>query len=332
MRKFIGLTAMTVLAACAGNAPKDYVKGVVTDATMETVTVVSEAGDTLSFSTLDADRSQASGVRTGDTLELFFKGRYRTGMEAQKIVRRAAEPLVGGQRDEHGCLTSAGYIWSEARQDCIRLFESGLCLEATDGGRHVMYVLFSPDSLKAELFHTGKLEKSILLDRHTLPSGAHVWNVEDDDTYNLRYANGAWSVERRGKRLFGQTVYTDDSQLGDWREQYFEAALPTRDGQGLYCALEVRHREHSGNGTFRLQFTYTEKDTGKESVFSYTGSRLTLRGTPDDPDATVWQLRPDNSDAAFNFLCEGKDTLLLLNGEFEPPQPKSKYRMTLFRK
>lgn len=32
---------------------------------------------------------------------------------------------VGNDRDEHGCIASAGYVWSEVRKDCIRPFEEG---------------------------------------------------------------------------------------------------------------------------------------------------------------------------------------------------------------
>ncbi|MBN2454483.1 hypothetical protein JXB11_02970 [Candidatus Woesearchaeota archaeon] len=32
-------------------------------------------------------------------------------------------PLVGGDRDEHGCIPSAGYSWCEAKQKCIRIWE-----------------------------------------------------------------------------------------------------------------------------------------------------------------------------------------------------------------
>jgi hypothetical protein len=39
-------------------------------------------------------------------------------------------PLVGGDRDAHGCIGSAGYQWSELRQECIRLFEKGIRLDA----------------------------------------------------------------------------------------------------------------------------------------------------------------------------------------------------------
>ena len=34
--------------------------------------------------------------------------------------------LIGGQRDEHGCLTPAGYSWCESKQKCLRNWEE-LC-------------------------------------------------------------------------------------------------------------------------------------------------------------------------------------------------------------
>lgn len=33
------------------------------------------------------------------------------------------QPLLGGDRDEHGCIVSAGYTWCEAKQKCIRPWE-----------------------------------------------------------------------------------------------------------------------------------------------------------------------------------------------------------------
>ena len=115
---------------------------------MNTVTVVSvDNGDTLSFSTMKADRTEVQGLRLGDTLEVSYSGKYQ-------VVHPAA--LVGADRDEHGCIGSAGYTWSEVRKDCIRLFEDGIRTEAVDGSGQVMYVVFSPDSLKAELFSRGR--------------------------------------------------------------------------------------------------------------------------------------------------------------------------------
>ena len=33
------------------------------------------------------------------------------------------QPLVGGDRDSHGCIPSAGYTWCEAKQKCLRIWE-----------------------------------------------------------------------------------------------------------------------------------------------------------------------------------------------------------------
>lgn len=33
-------------------------------------------------------------------------------------------PLIGGQRDAHGCLGPAGYSWCEAKNECIRAWET----------------------------------------------------------------------------------------------------------------------------------------------------------------------------------------------------------------
>ena len=33
------------------------------------------------------------------------------------------QPLVGADRDEHGCIGSAGYVWSEQYGKCIRPWE-----------------------------------------------------------------------------------------------------------------------------------------------------------------------------------------------------------------
>jgi major membrane immunogen (membrane-anchored lipoprotein) len=37
-------------------------------------------------------------------------------------------PMIGGQRDEHGCLGPAGYQWCEVTQECQRLWEES-CIE-----------------------------------------------------------------------------------------------------------------------------------------------------------------------------------------------------------
>ena len=247
-------------------------------------------------------------------------------VETEKAVAASTE-MVGADRDEHGCIGSAGYTWCEVRKDCIRLFEDGIRTEAVDGSGQVMYVVFSPDSLKAELFGS-ESEGSEVLERRTLPSGGHVWNVEDDDTKNLRYTDGAWTISRRGKLIFSQPQADNDATLGAWQELHYEGILPAADCPGIRYTLTLRHREHSGDGTFQLQMTYLEAEDGKDVTFSYTGRRLTLRGIPSDADATVWQLLVDGKEKeVFNFLCEDDQTLTLLNKDFEKNDSQLNYSL-----
>ncbi|MEY2829228.1 MAG: hypothetical protein RIQ33_1086, partial [Bacteroidota bacterium] len=40
----------------------------------------------------------------------------------------AAPTIVGNDADKHGCKPSAGYTWSVLKNDCIRIWETGIQL------------------------------------------------------------------------------------------------------------------------------------------------------------------------------------------------------------
>lgn len=44
---------------------------------------------------------------------------------ANVIVNNSNTAIVGGDRDAHGCIGSAGYSWCEAKQKCLRIWEEG---------------------------------------------------------------------------------------------------------------------------------------------------------------------------------------------------------------
>lgn len=62
---------------------------------------------------------------------------------------KPTQKLVGNDRDDHGCIASAGYRWSEAKKDCIRIWEVG---ERLDNGDKTAFVVFSNDSVLAEVY------------------------------------------------------------------------------------------------------------------------------------------------------------------------------------
>ena len=88
-----------------------------------------------------------------------FSRIYRHGLAATSaalllaLVSCAHETTLGRliscDRDEHGCLSTAGYTWSYALHDCVRLWEVGEFLEGTRGSA---FVIFGKDSVYAEVF------------------------------------------------------------------------------------------------------------------------------------------------------------------------------------
>lgn len=198
------LLAVGTLCLMAGCSSKvNGSKGIVCDATMNTVTIVTDKNDTLSFSTMDANKDEVNGLLLNDTLEVFYTGKYTPGMPATKLVQYPQSPMLGGDRDEHGCIGSAGYVWCEVQKDCIRLFEKGIRTEAVDGSDASAFIVFSPDSMRLELFFSNDQPNEIL-ERRGLPSGGYAWNVEDDDTKNVRLIDGLWTISQRDKLIYSQ--------------------------------------------------------------------------------------------------------------------------------
>lgn len=83
-RYLIAFACCALLAGCASSESRSS-RGVVLDATMNTLMIVDAAGDTLSFSTVDADKSGLDGLFIGDTVEVSYAGDYAPGMSAVKL-------------------------------------------------------------------------------------------------------------------------------------------------------------------------------------------------------------------------------------------------------
>ena len=88
--------------------------------------------------------------------------------EEKVNTEETQEPLVGANRDEHGCITSAGFSWSELQQTCVQLWEAGVRLdpiEVKEGDSVISaFVLFNKDESKAEIILPNK-EGSVILDK-----------------------------------------------------------------------------------------------------------------------------------------------------------------------
>lgn len=96
-----GVVAMALsIGACKSNKEQSF-RGVITEATMNTMAVATTAGDTLTVSTMDAERVVQDGILLGDTATVYYKEKPQNGMiMATKVV------VVPGERECTGLLGS----------------------------------------------------------------------------------------------------------------------------------------------------------------------------------------------------------------------------------
>lgn len=76
-------------------------------------------------------------------------------------------------------------------------------MESVADKANTAFIVFAPDSLQVELFFSNDQPNEIL-DRRSLPVGGYAWNVEDDDTKNVRQENGKWTISQRGNLIYQQ--------------------------------------------------------------------------------------------------------------------------------
>lgn len=112
-------------------------------------------------------------------------------------------PMVGGDQDEHGCKASAGYTWSVVKNECIRIFESGIRLDAQAAVADKTlsaFVVFKSETedAEAELFLPGSPKTQIL--KKAADNGAGIWKSED---FKLTQWKGMYTLEdKTGKVLY----------------------------------------------------------------------------------------------------------------------------------
>ena len=123
---------------------------------------------------------------------------------AKTTTETPTPPIVGNDSDEHGCKPSAGYQWSQIRNECIRIFEVGIILDAKAKGLNntlVSYVVFKADgdNTQVELFIPDEA-KSVVLTKQT-GEKTSIWK---NYTYSLTEEKGLYSLKNKEKVLLYQ--------------------------------------------------------------------------------------------------------------------------------
>ncbi len=119
----------------------------------------------------------------------------------------AKDVVVGGDKDDDGCLASAGYTWSKLNKECVRVF-TGIQLlpveksENQEDAVFATYLLFDESGDNAELFLPNQ-DDSVIVKR---------------DSKGKPWRNGDWElIQNKGFQLkkAGKLVYEGDGEIGN---------------------------------------------------------------------------------------------------------------------
>lgn len=124
--------------------------------------------------------------------------------------------VLGNDKDKHGCVTSAGYRWSEVKQNCIRIFEEGMRLvPANDSISYVedvndqalLNAYLIVDSLKstAEVFIAADTAYTIVLKQYK--------NVYKNEDWNLTLGK-EFKLSKNGKVKFKSPIALERKTIG----------------------------------------------------------------------------------------------------------------------
>jgi hypothetical protein len=153
---------------------------------------------------------------------VLFMAACQSGSNTDSKEPASTEQLDGADRDEHGCIGSAGYTWSVIKNSCIRIWEEGTPFVKYDAATGVMdsstvaFVILSNDKQKAEVFF-GPTDKPVVMD---------ALQVKEGETMPVLFENTTELVKMRSHRdtyqlLFLDTIryvqhYNAENGMGKW--------------------------------------------------------------------------------------------------------------------
>lgn len=110
--------------------------------------------------------------------------------------------VVGNDRDEHGCISSAGYVWSVLKQECIRKWEVGIEMRhsQTPGLSNVAYLVTKEGSDNIEIFLPG-FPKSMMLHKHH-----GLWTDEKHEYRLIKNDSNVYKLYNREKTLLYESL------------------------------------------------------------------------------------------------------------------------------
>jgi len=143
-----------------------------------------------------------NAVKTAREITVEDEG-LRNSSPSDIAQREEIHPIVGNDRDVHGCIRSAGYTWSQVQGRCLQLFNEGLVLMPPDeqtlstdtdspfGAIMQSFLIFSADSNRVELFMPNK--EAIFFHKTVSQGDIKNWIA---DNYKIELQNSKFIVKQ----------------------------------------------------------------------------------------------------------------------------------------
>ncbi|WP_213279915.1 hypothetical protein [Chryseobacterium indologenes] len=113
-------------------------------------------------------------------------------------------PVLGGDRDVHGCIGSAGYTYSQLKNSCIQTFNQKIKLKEVNTDKSytsMTAIIFTKDMKKAEVFIPDGAAKSIILNKEgkekIWKSGSHI-----KDSYVLTPYKKSYKIKKNDEVIY----------------------------------------------------------------------------------------------------------------------------------
>jgi hypothetical protein len=123
--------------------------------------------------------------------------------QPQPPITPPVAPMPGADADAHGCKPSAGYQWSVLKNECIRIFETGIRLDPKAANLDQTlsaFIVFKStgEDGNAELFMPAAAQSVIMT--KAPDKGAGLWKA---DTLTLSQWKGMYTLTgKNGKTLY----------------------------------------------------------------------------------------------------------------------------------
>ena len=104
---------------------------------------------------------------------------------------------IGGTKDKNGCLTAAGYTWSQLKNDCIQPFTEGISLDILNTASSYQtgaFILLDSLQKKAEVF-VAEEDESIILDQSND-------TLYSNGKFHLTKENFCWTLSLNKIKLY----------------------------------------------------------------------------------------------------------------------------------